>query len=188
MTTTEEQVVGFLAAEWREGLRITTIPQALNRLGLPGDEDSRWRVARRLERAWRGRLGLRRLWRGLRELRTLDRKGVAAKIRGLARLSTLAGEARAWNPAVYILSNDEKLVARLILHAGRVPPAEDIDLRLGLGMGEAELALRTLTRLSFLVADGAWYRLAADSRRFLEGLGFNFHTVTLEGGEQFNVP
>jgi len=30
--------------------------------------------------------------------------------------------------------------------------------------------------------------LASGHERFLGGLGFNFHTVTLENGEQFNVP
>lgn len=39
-----------------------------------------------------------------------------------------------------------------------------------------------------LVGDNTKYDLTADHARFLQGLGFSFHTVTLEKGEAFNVP
>lgn len=188
MSTVEEMVIAFLVAEWQEGLRITTVPQAMARLGLPDDEEARWQVGQRLGRAWRRRLGLRGLWRGLRWLRLADRHKVRAWLPSLGRIPSLVAEARDWNPAVYILSNDEKLIARHILHAGRVLSPDEIAAALNLDRATVEASLRMLARLSFLTGEEGRYCLAPGHRHLLEGLGFNFHTVTLEGGEQFNVP
>ncbi len=69
MTVSEDRIVKLLASEWQEGLRITTIPQAMARLGVSDDEEVRWRIVRLVERLWWGRLGWRSLWRGLRWLR-----------------------------------------------------------------------------------------------------------------------
>ena len=48
-----------------------------------------------------------------------------------------------------------------------------------------------LARLGFLtLADGQpvnTYSLAADHSRFLDGLGFSFHTVMLDGEERFGI-
>lgn len=188
MPTVELRVIAFLVDEWQAGLRITTVPQALARLGLPDDDEMRWRIGQRLERAWRRRLGLRGLWRGLRSLRSADWRKVGAWLPALSRLPSLAAEARDWNPAVYILSNDEKLIARHIFRSGRVQPPEELGAVLGLERSIVETGLRLLTRCGFLAGEGGDYRLASGHQRLLEGLGFNFHTVTLESGEQFNVP
>lgn len=188
MSNVEDKVVAFLVAEWQEGLQITSIPQAMARLDLRGDEETRWRVGQRLKRAWRRRLGLRGLWRGLRWLRLADRHKVRAWLPSLGRIPSLVAEARDWNPAVYILSNDEKLIARHILHAGRVLSPDEIAAALNLDRATVEASLRMLARLSFLTGEEGRYCLAPGHRHLLEGLGFNFHTVTLEGGEQFNVP
>jgi len=188
MSSNEERVIALLLAEWQEGLRITSVPQAMSRLGLSDEEDTRWRIGQRLERAWRRRLGLRGLWRGLRWLRGAGWRGVGGWLRPLGRMPSLAIEARNWNPAVFILSNDEKLIARHILNAGRMPPPEGIGSALGLNRLAVDVGLRMLARLGFLVGAEGGYRLAPDHRLLLQGLGFNFHTVTLESGEQFNVP
>ncbi len=145
-------------------------------------------MGQRLERAWRRRLGLRGLWRGLRWLRTVDWRKVRAWFPALGRMPSLVADARTWNSAVYILSNDEKLVARHILAVGRVPSPEEIGAGLGLAGGAIKAGLRLLARLGFLVGTESGYRLAPGHQQLLTGLGFNFHTVTLEGGEQFNVP
>ena len=48
-----------------------------------------------------------------------------------------------------------------------------------------------LARLGFLtLADGQpvnTYSLAANHSRFLDGLGFSFHTVMLDGEERFGI-
>jgi len=186
MEELEERAAASLRAEWEEGLRITTIPQVLARLGLPDDEETRWRIAERMGAAWRRRLGVRGLWRGLRWLRPRSWRGRPGS--SLFRLPSLVAEARRWNPAVFILSNDEKLIARNILRTGRVPPPEEIAAVLGLTPVDVRTGLRLLARLAFLAGREGDYQLGPGYTRFLEGLGFNFHTVTLEGGEQFNVP
>lgn len=188
MGALENKIVEFLMNEWQEGLRITTVPQAMMRLGVPDDEELRRRVGDRLKRIWRRRLRLRGLWRGLRWLRSANRRKVRPWTTSLRRLPSLLGEARSWNPAVYILSNDEKLIARLILNAGRVPSLEESAAVLDLDRSTVERGLRMLTNVGFLMAVAGGYQLAAGHQRLLEGLGFNFHTVTLENGEQFNVP
>lgn len=188
MHALESRIVKFLMHEWQEGLRITTVPQAMMRLGLPDDEELRYRAGRRLERIWRRRLGLRGLWRGLRGLRSANRRKARPWATSLRRLPSLLGEARSWNPAVYILSNDEKLIARLIRNTGRVPSLEEIAAVLDLDRSTVERGLRMLTNVGFLAARAGGYQLAAGHQHLLEGLGFNFHTVTLENGEQFNVP
>ena len=49
-----------------------------------------------------------------------------------------------------------------------------------------------LARLGFLTLFGGQsvdtYALAEDYARYLDGLGFSFHTVTLEDDEQFGIP
>lgn len=188
MPTVEEQVVALLSTEWQEGLHITTIPQALARLGLPDDEETRWRIGRLLERAWEKRRGASGMWHGLRLLRGATRRNPTAWLPVLRRLPSLVAEARAWSPAVYILSNEEKLIARHVLRAGRVPSVEEIGAALGLSSGAVETGLRMLRRLGFLAGVEGGHRFAPGHERLLAGLGFNFHTVALEGGEQFNVP
>ncbi len=50
------QLERFLAEEWGRGLRLTTIPQAMHRLGIADDPRVRWRVARLLSGWWRNAL------------------------------------------------------------------------------------------------------------------------------------
>ena len=149
-STAEDLVSAFLVAEWHEGLRLTTIPQAMARLGLPDDDETRWRVSQRLERAWRRRLRPSGLWRGLRWLRISDPRRVRAWLPALGRMPALIAEARAWNPAVYTLSNDEKRIARHILRVGRVPWSEEITAALNLDRLMVEAGLHMLARLGFL--------------------------------------
>lgn len=186
--TSEEQVVALLLHEWDEGLRITTVPQAMARLRLPDDEETRLRIARRVARAWRRRLGLSSLWHGLGWLRQADWRRPQSVLSALGRLPSLAAEARRWNPAVYILSNDEKLIARHILRHGQLHALDTISADLQLDRRTVDRGMRMLARIGFLETAGDSWALARGHERFLEGLGFNFHTVTVESGEQFNVP
>lgn len=188
MPAVEERIATMLASEWQEGLRITTIPQAMARLGVSDDEEMRWRIARRLERVWQRRLGWRSLWRGLRWLRRIGSHPLRTWLGSFGRLPSMVTEAREWNPAVYTLSNDEKLTARYILVVGEVPAPDAIRTALDLERKTVETGLRMLTRLGLLTGPAGGYRLASGHERLLAGLGFNFHTVTLESGEQFNVP
>ena len=57
---------------------------------------------------------------------------------------------------------------------------------------ETANGIRILTWLGFLaLPDGQPlknYTLAEDHERYLSGLGFSFHTVTLDDGERFGIP
>ncbi|MDA0270183.1 MAG: hypothetical protein O2798_06350 [Chloroflexi bacterium] len=84
-------------------------------------------------------------------------------------------------PLTLTLTEDEKLVARHMLD--------------GVAFAEAcactaldDDAMRTARR--FLTATGflSRSRTAADTSRFLEGTGLQFHTVRVEGEAAFNVP
>lgn len=103
-----------------------------------------------------------------------------------------AKEKMRWQPAVYILTNNEKRMARVILRSaagsGAVPSARDLARAIGMREKEAEEGLDALTWLGFLERkDKRNYALAEDHKRFLSGLGFNFHEVVLESGERFNI-
>ncbi len=188
MTASEDRIVNLLASEWQEGLRITTIPQAMARLGVSDDEEMRWRIATRMERVWRRRLGWRSLWRGLRWFRRVGSHPLRTWLGSFGRLPSMVTEAREWNPAVYTLSNGEKLMARYILGVGEVPEPDEIRTALDPERKTVETGLRMLARLGFLTGAAGGYRLTSGHERFLAGLGFTFHTVTLENGERFNVP
>jgi hypothetical protein len=97
-------------------------------------------------------------------------------------------EAREWNPAIYTLSNDEKLMARHIRGVAKVLATDEIHAALNIEPKVVETGLRMLARIGFLAGTAGEYRLAPGHERLLLGLEFNFHTVTLENGEQFNVP
>ncbi len=189
MAASELQIINYLRRDWDEGLRITTIEQAMCALGLPDDDDLRWRVGQALDDAWRRRLGFRQILRGLRWLRGFRWRDLF----DLVGPSPLRKEIKQWSPASFILTNDEKLVARYILHvqddAGRLPAF--VEIRDGLDLDEVNTrsALQMLQRLGFLALKGEdHYVLAPDHARFLKGLGFSFHTVSLENTVQFNVP
>jgi hypothetical protein len=104
----------------------------------------------------------------------------------------LLQETRDWNMAIYILTENEKLIARHILlthkQARPMPSAAEIAAALSLPPETVARGLAMLTRLEFLARLDGDYTLAPDHERFSRGLGFNFHTITLASGKVFNVP
>ncbi len=190
MSPPELQIVEFLRRDWASGFRITTIEQAMRALGLSRDDELRWRVGQELDDEWRKRMTWRKLFGGLRWLKGF--RWLWSLFR-FVRLPSLLAEVKEWNPASYILTNDEKLIARHILRTQRdgdnLPSVAEISLALNLDAAQTHAALQMLARIDFIAlgADAA-YSFADDYERLLRGLGFSFHTVTLENGEQFNVP
>lgn len=189
MPASEVQIINYLRRDWDAGLRITTIEQAMRALGLPEDEQVRWRVGQALDDVWRQRLGFRQILKGLRWLRGFRWRDLL----DLVGPSPLRKEIKQWSPASFILTNDEKLVARYILRVQGdtdcLPRFAEIRDGLYLDEGKTRAALRMLQRLGFLTLNGdEEYALASDYTALLQGLGFSFHTVTLENHEQFNVP
>ncbi|MBI4279319.1 MAG: hypothetical protein HY660_12765 [Armatimonadetes bacterium] len=95
-----------------------------------------------------------------------------------------------WAPHTYILTNDERLIARAALRQGRDGrPVDASGLAPATGLPADAVAdgLEALAWLGITVGDRRAYRLAPGHESFLEGLGFNFHEVVLDSGERFNV-
>ena len=101
-------------------------------------------------------------------------------------------EAMRWHPATYILTNDEKLIARTLLRHQKnlqpLPSAADLAQALSLAEQRVREGLVALTWVGFLrKPEGQEVRLAPDYGQFLTGLGFHYHEVVLENGERFNT-
>ena len=101
-----------------------------------------------------------------------------------------------WGRASILLTQNEKLIARHIL-AGHLqglplPGSEDIATVLDIAAEEAGNGIQMLIRLGFLTLQEtppiSGYALAEDADSFHEGLGFSFHTVTMDDNEQFGIP
>lgn len=178
----------LLLQEWSTGLRLTTIPQAMECLGMAGSLEWRWRVAKQLEGPWRKALLSPGKQRQIAE--SLGRRFEEAQV------ARWRGQVETWGLASILLTENEKLAARHVLWCHRwalgLPSPRETAEAVGIPLGEAQNAIRMLGRLGFLtVADGrrpASFQLAEDHSRFTEGLGFSFHTVTLNSGERFGVP
>ena len=179
----------FLIQEWSTGLRLTTIPQAMERLGVDqGLLEWRWRMAWRLEAAWR------------EVLLSPGKQQQIAEALGCrleeAQVEKWRRQVETWTLANILLTEEEKLVARHVLwrhrkESGLPSPGETAEA-LGIRVREVHNSLRMLGRLGFLsIADGrrpANFQLVEDWGRFTEGLGFSFHTVALDSGDRFGVP
>ena len=185
--TSAQKLEKLLVQEWSTDLRLTTIPQAMGRLGMADDSGLRWEVANRLEPAWRNAL-----------ISPEKRRQVAAALgRELdeSQSERLRQQLGTWHLASILLTEDEKLVARYILicqeGAPHPSPADTSD-KLGIPVPEVNEALRMLARVGFLSLRDrrrpASYTVAQGYERLLEGLGFSFHTVTLDTGDRFGVP
>jgi hypothetical protein len=181
----------LLTKDWSSGLRLTTVPQAMGRLGIADDIDSRWCIANNLYGHWQSSLG------------TAEKVQEVASVIGLSSASDIGAlsqswldQVGSWGRAPILLTENEKLVARHLwtnhLQGQRLPLQENIALALDIPEPEVDTGIRLLTRLGFLspVGDSAAgsYTMAEDAYGFLDGLGFTFHTVTLDDDEQFRIP
>ena len=187
----ESAVERLLISDWALGLRITTVPQAMDRLGFADDLEARWELANRIEALWR---------RSLETPEKVQEINLAIGLMTSEERSAFPQHWRdqvgAWNRASILLTDNEKLIARQILWrqkgGSRPPSPEEIGAALEMGPEETANGIRILTWLGFLVLpDGqpvSEYTLTEDHERFLDGLGFSFHTVTLDGDERFGIP
>jgi len=183
-----EQVGELLLREWTTGLRLTTIPQAMGRLGIKDDLRLRWAVTRRLEGVWRDALTSPEKRRAIAQ--ALGRPFDESQLEGFRE------QVGTWNLAAVALSEDEKLVARhMLMHQRRgrpLPQPGDTAKTLGLPVRQVRRALRMLARLGFLKLDAGRsprrFSLSDGHEKLLQGLGFMFHVVSLPTGERFGVP
>jgi hypothetical protein len=98
-----------------------------------------------------------------------------------------------WAPSTYVLTNNEKLIARRLVRSWRegtsIPqPGDDEWRKSGWDTEQIEDAFKTLAWLGFMRESGGRYEVAEDAESFLQGLGFYFHEVLLPArGERFNT-
>jgi hypothetical protein len=98
-----------------------------------------------------------------------------------------------WAPSTYVLTNDEKLVARHALRLWRQDkpnpqPSEDEWRRSSWEADRIEVAFNAMTWLGFMQKVNGRYELADNAELFLKGLGFYFHEVVLSArDERFNT-
>jgi hypothetical protein len=146
---------------------------------------------------------LYRDWQDLLRCTTIDqameRAGVAFSHEGRLRIGEfLRGDAKAdalmrWEPSVYVLTNEEKLLARRILRlwqgCGTILQPGDAEMqRFDLAPDRASEAFVTLAWLGFLRKTNHGYELAPNHALFLGGLGFYYHEVVLPArNERFNT-
>jgi hypothetical protein len=106
---------------------------------------------------------------------------------------TAASGLMRWAPTTYVLTNEEKLIARSVLRfwrqGARTPqPGEDEWLQSGWAADRIQTAFAAMTWLGFMRQTGGRYELADNWESFLKGLGFYFHEVVLTArDERFNT-
>jgi len=106
--------------------------------------------------------------------------------------ATVSGLMR-WSPSSYVLTNDEKLIARRVVRSWRrgTPISQPGDAEWRQSGTEAEQiedGFKVLSWLGFMRESGGRYEVAEDAESFLRGVGFYFHEVVLpERGERFNT-
>ena len=184
-------IESLLIKDWASGLRITTIPQAMRRLGFSDDIDQRWEMANHMDSLWHS---------------TLEAPEKIQEVNSAIGLTTAEDQAGltehwrdqvgSWDRASILLTDDEKLIARHILYRRRyrssLPSLEDIAASVGTGPEATAGGIQMLAKLGFLaiaaVHDVASYSLTEGHGRFLDGLGFSFRTVTSDDDDRFGIP
>jgi len=98
-----------------------------------------------------------------------------------------------WAPSIYVLTNDEKLIARRVVRlwreGARIPqPGEDEWRNADRHADQIEHGFEMLAWPGFMRKTARRYEIAENAESFLRGLGFNFHEVVLSArGERFNT-
>ena len=188
----EMAIERLLIRDWASGLRITTVPQAMRRLGFADDLEHRWDLANHMDALWHSTL------EAPEKIQAVNSAiGPMTEEQSEALSHHWRDQVGAWDRASILLTDSEKLTARLVLYRQKtgsgLPSPADIAAAVGVGPEETANGIRMLARLGFLIlSDGQpadTYTLAEDHGRFLDGLGFSFHTVTLvDNDERFGIP
>ncbi len=187
----ENAVERLLINDWASGLRITTVPQAMHRLGFADDLEIRWEMADRMDALWHSTL------EAPEKIQAINSAiGMTTDEDRSPLLQHWRDQVGAWDRASILLTDNEKLMARHILwcqkHGSRLPSPEDIGAAVDIGPKETADGIKMLAWLGFLTLPNSQavddYTLANGHDRFLDGLGFSFHTVTLDGDERFGIP
>ena len=154
-----EKVMDYLVKDWKKRFQSTSIPLAMSNLGLKLDDDLRMEIVKHFR----------------------DNPRLARNI-------------RYWGANNYLLDHDEKLIAKYLLNthrdAQRLPDLEELREQVGLSAGALKQRLAFMARSGFLVAapgGDLGYALVDDAEMWGGPLRHNFHTITVEGEQPFDV-
>ncbi len=105
-----------------------------------------------------------------------------------------ASNLRSWGPNNYLLTHDEKLIAKFLLNTyrdeNRLPSRREISRRVNVPEREVADRMAFMAQAGFLDAtqdQGLGYALAEGAGRWGGPLRHNFHTVHVEGEPVFDV-
>jgi hypothetical protein len=153
------QVVEYLVADWNQQFHSTSVPLAMANLGMEPDDTLRLEIA--------------------------------AHFRSHTEL---ANNLKWWGTNNYILSNDEKLIAKYLLNIyrdeERLPGAPELAKAVALSEAEVESKLAFLARAGLLEKSAGselGFSLTDGYRSWGGPLRYNFHTVSIEGQQPFDV-
>ena len=154
-----QKIIDYLVEDWNGKFHSTTIPHAMENLGLPVDDGLRLEII--------------------------------AHLRANPKLSR---NLRFWGANNFLLTNNERRMAKLLLNAWRdsqdLPTLKSASKTLGLTEKEVAAMLAFMAESGFLAADGdsgLGYSLAEDAALWGGPLRHNYHTIHVAGEDKFDV-
>ncbi|MEE9161406.1 MAG: hypothetical protein V3U35_00410 [Candidatus Neomarinimicrobiota bacterium] len=154
-----KKVVDYLVKDWDKRFRSTSIPLAMSNLGIAPEDNLRLEIIGHFR----------------------DNPRIARNV-------------RYWGANNYLLTPDERLIAKYLLNTRRDEDRQPGPAELGgqVGLDEAELQERLafMARAGFLTPaadEELGYALAEGAEMWGGPLRHNFHTVTVEGEEPFEI-
>ena len=153
------QVVDYLLEDWKKQFRSTSIPLAMSNVGLESNDSLRLEIGQYFR----------------------DH-------------TDLANNLKWWGTNNYILSNEEKLIAKYVLNTHRdeerLPGVSEVAQALDLPADRLRQRLGFMAQAGLLVEsteEALGYALADGYKGWGGPLRYNFHTVSIEGEETFDV-
>ena len=153
------RVVEYLLDDWKKQFRSTSIPLAMSNVGLDPNDSLRLEIGQYFR----------------------DH-------------TDLANNLKWWGTNNYILSNEEKLIAKYLLNTHRdeerLPGLDEVAAVLDLPADRLRARLGFMAQAGLLVASAdeeLGYALADGYKGWGGPLRHNFHTVSIEGEETFDV-
>lgn len=153
-----QQVVDYLIDDWKKQFRSTSIPLAMDILGLTADDAVRLEV-----------------------------------LEYLSENTDLSNNLVWWGPNNYVFSNQEKLIAKYLIHMNereeRAATVKEATDALEIDAAFLRERLAFMAEVGFVEAssDPLGFALAPGHKRWAGPLQHNFHTVTIEGEHPFGV-
>ena len=154
-----KKVVDYLLDDWKKRFHSTSIPNAMSNLGMKSNDDLRLEVG----------------------LHFRDN-------------TQLANNLQWWGANNYIFNHDEKLIAKYLINNNDtkkgLPGSKELQDAIGISDKDLKNRLAFMAKAGFLQAsnqEGIGFALAEDFNKWGGPLRHNFHTVSIDDGNIFDV-